>query len=185
MATMPQVSIIEILNPPDQSRKKFRNCSCEGRYSFNDSYSFCFEINQYAFKCFLPFDLQIVHLLVFWLCKFYSKKKTFYAPGKNKNPVIDVFTSGAEYTVLDIAAYYNHLEIIIWYKDVLGFSDINPKDNKGNTPLYWATNQGHLDVVKYYIQNGYHASSKIFSKYSHQYAFICYMSFTLCNFSFD
>ena len=102
----------------------------------------------------------------------------------NQNPVIYEY-DGAKSTVLHEAAYYGHLKIIIWYKDVLGFSDINPKDNKGNTPLYWATNQGHLDVVKYYIQNGYHASSKIFSKYSHQYAFICYMSFTLCNFSFD
>ena len=123
--------------------------------------------------------------LFFWLCNSTLKGKTFYVTGENKNPVIEVLTSGAEYTVLDIAAYFNHLEIIIWYKDVLGFSDINPKDNKGNTPLFWATQEGHLDVVKYYNKNGYHASSKIFSKYSHQYAFICYMSLTLCNFSFD
>ena len=85
----------------------------------------------------------------------------------DQNPIVFEWGSGAKSTVLDMAAYYNHLNIIIWYKDVLGFSDINPKDNKGNTPLYWATNQGHLDVVKYYIQNGYHDSSKIFSKYSH------------------
>ena len=69
---------------------------------------------------------------------------------------------GAKSTVLHEAGNYGHLNIIIWYKDVLGFSDINPKNNKGTTPLYWATVQGHLDVVKYYIMNGYHASSKVF-----------------------
>ena len=105
----------------------------------------------------------------FWLCNSTLKKKTFYVTGENKNPVIEVSTSGAEYTVLDIAAYFNHLEIIIWYKDVLGFSDINPKDNKGNTPLYWATKQGQLDVVKYYIKNGYQASSKVFSPFVNSY----------------
>ena len=105
----------------------------------------------------------------FWLCNSTLKKKTFYVTGENKNPVIEVSTSGAEYTVLDIAAYFNHLEIIIWYKDVLGFSDINPKDNKGNTPLYWATVQGQLDVVKYYIKNGYQASSKVFSPFANSY----------------
>ena len=99
--------------------------------------------------------------MFFWLCNSTLKKKTFYVTGENKNPVIEVLTSGAELTVLDIAAYYNHLEIIIWYKDVLGFSDINPKDKKGYTPLYWATRQGHLDVVKYYIINDYHASSEV------------------------
>ena len=107
--------------------------------------------------------------LFFWLCNSTLKKKTFYVTGENKNPVIDVFTSGAELTVLDIAANNNHLEIIIWYKDVLGFSDINPNDNKGNTPLYWATNQGQLDVVKYYIKNGYQASSKVFSSFVNSY----------------
>ena len=101
--------------------------------------------------------------LFFWLCNSTLKKKTFYVTGDKKNPLICVFTKGAELTVLDIAAYYNQLEIIVWYKDVLGFSDINPKDNKGNTPLFWATKQGQLDVVKYYIENGYQASSKIFT----------------------
>ena len=83
----------------------------------------------------------------------------------DKNLVI--YKSGE--TVLQGAAYYGHLKIIIWYKDVLGFSDINPKDNKGNTPLYWATNQGQLDVVKYYIKNGYQASSKVFSPFVNSY----------------
>ena len=79
----------------------------------------------------------------------------------DQNPVIYEYNSGAKSTVLHEAAYYGHLKIIIWYKDGLGFSDINPKDNKGNTPLYWATKKGKLDVVKYYIQNGYYASSKV------------------------
>ena len=80
---------------------------------------------------------------------------------------------GAKSTVLHEAGKYGHLNIIIWYKDVLGFSDINPKNSKGNTPLSLAIVKGHLDVVKYYVQNGY--SSKIFSKYFHQYAFICHI----------
>ena len=78
------------------------------------------------------------------------------------NPVVYEY-SWAKFTVLHRAAYYGQLDIIIWYKDVLGLSDINPKDYKGNTPLYWATRKGKLDVVKYYVQNGYYASSKIFS----------------------
>ena len=79
----------------------------------------------------------------------------------DQNPVIYEHEDGAKFTVLHEAAYYGHLNITIWYKDVLGFSDINPKDNKGKTPLYWATKRGHLDVVEYYIINGYHASSKV------------------------
>ena len=84
---------------------------------------------------------------------------------EEENPIIFTDNSLDELTVLHMAAFLGHLNITIWYKDVLGFSDINPKDNKGNTPLYWATRQGHLDVVKYYIENDYHASSKIFSSF--------------------
>ena len=87
----------------------------------------------------------------------------------DQNPVIYEYEDGAKSTVLHEAAYYGHLEIIVWYKDVLGFSDINPKDNEGNTPLYWATVQGHLDVVKYYIKNGYQPSSKVFSPFVNAY----------------
>ena len=79
----------------------------------------------------------------------------------DQNPVVYEYQDGTKSTILDQAAYWGHLNITIWYKDVLGFSDINPKDNKGNTPLYWATDQGHLKVVKYYIINGYHATSKV------------------------
>ena len=114
-----------------------------------------------------------------------EKLKDLLKTKLEKNPVIYEFGSGAKSTVLDIAASFGHLNITIWYKDVLGFSDINPKDSKGITPLSLAVVEGHLDVVKYYIQNGYHASSKIFSKYSLQYAFICYRSITLYDFSFN
>ena len=79
----------------------------------------------------------------------------------DQNPVIYENEYGIKYTVLHLAAVYGHLKIIIWYKDILSFSDINPKDNKGNTPLFWATREDHLDVVEYYIINGYHASSKV------------------------
>ena len=82
---------------------------------------------------------------------------------EDRNPVIFEWEDGAKSTVLDAVAYFGRLNIIIWYKDVLGFSDINPKDNKGNTPLFWAIKEGHIEVAKYYIKNGYmyHASSKI------------------------
>ena len=90
-----------------------------------------------------------------------EKLKDLLKTKLEKNPVIYEFGSGAKSTVLDIAASFGHLNITIWYKDVLGFSDINPKDNKGATPLLLATFKGHLDVVKYYIINGYHASSKV------------------------
>ena len=55
-----------------------------------------------------------------------------------------------------------HTNITIWYNEVVGLEDINPLDNKGNTPLMWAVNQNQSDVVKYYIDSGYFASSKIF-----------------------
>ena len=53
---------------------------------------------------------------------------------EEKNPVIYSDNSLGELTVLDTAAYFGHLNITIWYKDVLGFSDINPKDNKTPKP---------------------------------------------------
>ena len=78
----------------------------------------------------------------------------------------------AKSTVLHEAAYYGHLNIIIWYKDVLGFSDINPEDSKSHTPLFWASKQGQIEVAKYYIKNGYkyHASSKFLKL--HEFSFL-------------
>ena len=88
---------------------------------------------------------------------------------EEENPIIFTDNSLGELTVLHMAAFLGHLNITVWYKDVLGFNDINPKDSKGNTPLYWATVQGHLDVVKYYIKNGYQPSSKVFSPFVNAY----------------
>ena len=63
-------------------------------------------------------------------------------------------------SILHLAAYYGSLNITTYYKDVLGFSDINPKDNNGHTPLSWASYLGRLEIVKYYIKNGYKASGE-------------------------
>ena len=68
-------------------------------------------------------------------------------------------------SVLVIAAALGHLNIIVYYKDVLQFSNINPKNNNGITPLYWASFNGHLHVAEYYIENGYKASGKVSTLY--------------------
>ena len=87
--------------------------------------------------------------------------KLFLKTRVDKNPVIDVNPdNGDEESVLLIAAALGHLNIIVYYEDVLQFSNINPKNNNGNTPLSNAA-YGHLDIAKYYIENGYKASSKI------------------------
>ena len=139
--------MIEILNRSDQSRKKreFRNPVIDTHLILWRKCSFVTEkeINSLVVKG----DLETLKILI--------------NNRSDQNPVVYEYQDGTKSTILDQAAYWGHLNIIIWYKDVLGFSDINPKDNKGNTPLYWATFKGHLDVVKYYIINGYHASSKV------------------------
>ena len=66
------------------------------------------------------------------------------------------------YTLLDVAAEYGQLNITKWYKNVLGVSDINPKDKYGNTPLARASYFGHLKIAKYYISNGYIPSGKVY-----------------------
>ena len=89
--------------------------------------------------------------------------KLFLEAREDKNPVIDVNPDdGEEGSVLLIAATLGHLNIIVYYKDILQFTDINPKNNYGFTPLFYASLQGHLDVVDYYEKNGYKASSKIY-----------------------
>ena len=79
---------------------------------------------------------------------------------EDENPVIVVYPDGSKFSILHVAAYYGSLNITTYYKDVLGFSDINPKDNNGNTPLSWASYFGHLEIAKYYINNGYKASGE-------------------------
>ena len=72
-----------------------------------------------------------------------------------------IYIHNGDESVLVIAAALGHLNIIVYYKDVLQFSNINPKNNNGITPLYWASFYGNLDVAEYYIKNGYKASSKV------------------------
>ena len=87
--------------------------------------------------------------------------KLFLEARADKNLVIDIGSDVSKFTVLEVAASLGHLNIIVYYKDVLQFSDINPKNNNGQTPLYYAILQGHLNVAEYYIKNGYKASSKV------------------------
>ena len=142
--------MIEILNRSDQSRKKreFRNPVIDTHLILWRKCSFVTEkeINSLVVKG----DLETLKILI-------TTRTT------DQNPVIYEYKDGAKSTVLHEAAYYGHLKIIIWYKDVLGFSDINPEDSKSHTPLFWASKQGQIEVAKYYIKNDYmyHASRKI------------------------
>ena len=83
---------------------------------------------------------------------------------EDKNPVIYELGDGSKLTVLDTAAFYGHVEIIKGYKFLFRFNDteLNPSDDMGRTPLFWALVQGHLDVAKFYVENGYNATGKIF-----------------------
>ena len=87
--------------------------------------------------------------------------KLFLKTRVDKNPVIVNPDNGDEGSVLHFAAFWGHLNIIVYYKDVLQFSNINPKSNNGITPLYLASFNRHFDVAEYYFKNGYKASSKI------------------------
>ena len=80
---------------------------------------------------------------------------------KEKNPIIYEYSSGTTSTVLHLAAYYGHVKIIEFYKNDLKFDDINPLDStKTFTPMKTAVQQGKVDVIQYYIDSGYNASSK-------------------------
>ena len=91
----------------------------------------------------------------------FEKLNVFLQNQSDKNPVILEPGDGSKLTILHVAAGYGHLNIIKGYKDILGIEKLNPIDDNGNTPLSWASKQGHLDVAKYYIENGYKASSKV------------------------
>ena len=86
--------------------------------------------------------------------------KLFLEAREDKNPVISINDGGDEGSVLLNAAAFGHLNIIVYYKDVLQFSNINPENNNGKTPLSEALLQGHLHIAEYYMENGYKASSK-------------------------
>ena len=91
--------------------------------------------------------------------------KLFLEAREDKNPVIDIRSDGSKLTVLEVAAFFGQLNITVYYKDVLQFSDINPKNNNGQTPLSYAILQGQLNVTEYYIKNGYKDSSKVSTLY--------------------
>ena len=88
--------------------------------------------------------------------------KIFLKTRQEKNPVVLISKSGTRFTVLHNAAYEGQLGIIKWYKEQLNFTNINPEDNKGNTPLSLAIAYGKQDVVDYFINLGYgqNATSK-------------------------
>ena len=86
--------------------------------------------------------------------------KTLLDKKTEKNPVVYQYDDGANPTVLHVAAYHGQIDIIRWYHDILNFGNINPVDNKGNTPLKWAVDQQEIKVLEYYLNNGYSASSK-------------------------
>ena len=92
----------------------------------------------------------------------FEKLKILLQNQSDKNPVISDNEYGA-FTVLHVAAGEGHLDIIKGYKDILGIENLNPSDDNGNTPLSEASYFGQLGVAKYYIENGYKASSKIFT----------------------
>ena len=81
-----------------------------------------------------------------------------YAYGQGR-----VSSTEISFTLLDVAAEYGQLNITKWYKNVLGVSDINPKDKYGRTPLSRASYLGHLEIAKYYIENGYIPSGKVYN----------------------
>ena len=63
--------------------------------------------------------------------------KIFLKTREDKNPVVYISNSGSRFTVLHNAAYEGQLGIIRWYREALNFSNINPKDSEGVTPLFW------------------------------------------------
>ena len=79
--------------------------------------------------------------------------KLFLGARADKNPVIDIRSNGVFASVLHVAAEYGYLHITKWYKEVLKFPDINPRDKSGRfTPTIMASENGKINVVKYYIE---------------------------------
>ena len=91
--------------------------------------------------------------------------KLFLEAREDKNPVISIIDGGDEGSVLIVAAAFGHLNIIVYYKDVLQFSNINPENNNGKTPLGYASVERHLHVAEYYMENGYKASGNVSTLY--------------------
>ena len=95
--------------------------------------------------------------------------KTLLNDKEEKNPVL-VEEDGS--TVIHLAAILGHLDIIKWYKEELNCSNINPKNNKGNTPLSQAIRLENLDVVEFYMDCGYSGPGNFPKKFVSQ----CVMS---------
>ena len=75
---------------------------------------------------------------------------------QDKNPLIPVSRwDDTKWTILHGAAYFGHLSIIKWYKEMLNYSNINLEDGEGNTPLSLAIQEEKLDIVEYLIDHGY------------------------------
>ena len=83
--------------------------------------------------------------------------KTLLNDRQEKNPVL-VEEDGS--TVIYLAAVLGHLNILKWYKEELNCTNMNPKNNKGNTPLTEAIKLENLDMIKLYIDCGYNATGK-------------------------
>ena len=59
-----------------------------------------------------------------------KKLKTFLNDRLEKNPILDQEDG---LTAIHLAAVLGHLNILKWYKEELNCTNINPKNNKGNT----------------------------------------------------
>ena len=73
--------------------------------------------------------------------------KTALNSSQDKNPVVVENGVEGNLTVLHLAAANGHKNILNWYKDVLGFDDLNPTNDKGITPLQLAVKQQKLGIV--------------------------------------
>ena len=78
--------------------------------------------------------------------------KTLLNDKEEKNPVL-VEEDGS--TIIHLAAILGRFNILRWYKEELNCTNINPKNSKGNTPLFQATKLENLDVVEFYKHCGY------------------------------
>ena len=68
-------------------------------------------------------------------------------PDNDKNPVIWETETEKEYTVLHVAATFGHVNILKFYHEELGITDIYPLD----TPMLVAAAEGQKQVVEYYL----------------------------------
>ena len=82
-----------------------------------------------------------------------ERLKVLLETREDKNPVVYVDSQGTRFSVLGLAAYLGHVNIIKWYQETLHFDDINPLNSVGTmTPMMYAAQGGHFNVVKYYIE---------------------------------